>query len=59
MAGRFRHHLARNLPLRVAPTLEFVYDESMERAGRIASLLEAARRDGGAQDAQEPIARQA
>ena len=46
LAGRFRHRLARSLPLRVTPKLAFVYDESIERAGRIDALIESLRGDG-------------
>ena len=45
LAGHFRHHLARSLPLRVVPKLLFVYDESIERADRIDALIDSVRRD--------------
>ncbi len=41
-AGFFRHHLAHDINLRITPRLKFVYDDSVSRGSRIASLLEEA-----------------
>ncbi len=39
-AGLIRHELAASLDVRRVPQLRFFYDESIERAGRIESILE-------------------
>ena len=39
-AGKFRHHLAVTLNLRITPSLLFVPDNSMEHGAHIARLLE-------------------
>lgn len=39
-AGLLRHELSQNLDVRRVPQLRFFYDESIERASRIESLLE-------------------
>ncbi|HEY0768131.1 MAG TPA: 30S ribosome-binding factor RbfA [Steroidobacteraceae bacterium] len=41
-AGFLRGELGRRLSLRHAPRLEFVFDESVERAARLTSLIERA-----------------
>ena len=38
--GRVRHFLGQRIRLRVTPNLEFRYDETGARAGRIESLLQ-------------------
>lgn len=43
--GFLRTHLARALPLRVAPELRFVLDRTLERAARIDHLLAEIKRD--------------
>jgi ribosome-binding factor A len=40
LASHLRSRLARSLRLRIAPEIEFKYDESVARAARIESLLE-------------------
>jgi ribosome-binding factor A len=40
VAGHLRSKLSRTMRLRVAPSLEFRYDPSIERAARIDTLLE-------------------
>jgi ribosome-binding factor A len=40
LASHLRSRLARSLRLRIAPDIEFKYDESVARAARIESLLE-------------------
>jgi len=45
-AGFIRGHAGKALKLRVVPTLEFVYDDSEERARRIDDLLQGAKKDG-------------
>jgi len=45
-AGFLRGEIARALRLRVAPTLVFVFDESFERAGRLAEVFEQIRQEG-------------
>ena len=39
VAGAARHHLARRLNLRFTPELDFRYDETAMRAGRIEAIL--------------------
>jgi ribosome-binding factor A len=43
LAGHYRHHLAKTLCLRTVPHLTFIYDESLERGNRLASLIESVR----------------
>lgn len=43
VSGLIRHELAASLDVRRVPQLRFFYDESIERAGRIESLLEKTR----------------
>jgi ribosome-binding factor A len=45
LAGHLRSRLGRSLRLRVAPEIAFRYDESVERASRIESLLAQVRQD--------------
>ncbi|MGI9228293.1 MAG: 30S ribosome-binding factor RbfA [Gammaproteobacteria bacterium] len=45
MAGHFRHHLAKTLPLKMVPRLTFIYDESIERANRLNALLDSVKQD--------------
>ncbi len=39
-AGFFRHQLARILPLKLMPTLRFVFDQSIARANHLNALLD-------------------
>lgn len=39
-AGRLRRHVGKAVRLRVVPTLDFVYDESIERGRRLSSIIE-------------------
>jgi ribosome-binding factor A len=39
-AGSFRRQLAQSLSLRNVPRLKFLFDESVERAARLSSLIE-------------------
>lgn len=41
-AGFLRHKLAQRLKIRVLPNLKFVYDETLDRANRIDSLIDEA-----------------
>jgi ribosome-binding factor A len=41
-AGFLRHELGRRMKLRTVPALHFVYDESIERGERLASLIDRA-----------------
>ena len=43
LAGHLRHVVGRNLRLRVAPEISFVYDETIARASRIDALLQEVR----------------
>src|SRR5687768_5258297 len=45
LASHLRGRLARTLRLRVAPEIQFRYDESVARAARIETLLETIKRD--------------
>ena len=45
LAGHLRSRLGKSLRLRVAPEISFRYDESVERASRIESLLAQVRQD--------------
>jgi ribosome-binding factor A len=40
LASHLRHVVGRNLRLRVAPEISFIYDETIERASRIDALLQ-------------------
>ncbi len=56
-AGYLRREVARNLGLRVAPTLRFVFDESIERGDRIETLIKevhAAEKPSGGEGDEEP-----
>ena len=58
-AGFLRGELGRRLALRHAPRLEFVFDDSVEGAARLTSLIDravASDRAGGAPEAAEPAA---
>jgi ribosome-binding factor A len=58
-AGFLRGELGRRLALRHAPRLEFVFDDSVEGAARLTSLIDravAGDRAGGAPDPAEPAA---
>lgn len=48
--GQARAHVARNLRVRYAPTLEFVPDEVPARGERVDQLLAELRRPGGGRD---------
>jgi ribosome-binding factor A len=41
-ASHLRHHLARNLSLRVTPELRFIYDTSLEQAMNLSHLIDQA-----------------
>lgn len=43
-AGRFRRLLAKALPLRVAPSLRFLFDRSIAQADRLSVLIDSANR---------------
>jgi ribosome-binding factor A len=44
-AGRIRSHLGKRIRLRYTPELDFRYDETAARAGRIESLLQEIKND--------------
>jgi ribosome-binding factor A len=52
-SGYMRHSIARELDLKVAPELRWVYDDSLDRAFRIDQVLHA---DDGAAAAPDPVA---
>ncbi|MGH6634573.1 MAG: 30S ribosome-binding factor RbfA [Gammaproteobacteria bacterium] len=46
-SGNLRHLLGQQLRIKFIPELQFIYDESIERATRVDMLLEAVRRGCG------------
>ncbi len=38
-SGYFRHHMAEKMNLRVTPKIKFVFDQTLQKAGRIDQLL--------------------
>ena len=44
--GKIRHHLGQRIRLRYTPELEFRYDDTSVRAGRIEELLRDVKKDG-------------
>jgi ribosome-binding factor A len=52
-AGFFRHEIAREVELRLVPTITFQPDRTFERAGRIDALLDAAKPPADPEGSQE------
>ena len=44
-APQFRHQLSKNLTTRIVPKLKFMFDESLEQANRLTSLIDSLRTD--------------
>lgn len=55
-AGFLRVHLRKLLAMRQVPELRFVPDESIERAAKLATLINAAVRDDQARHVDDPLA---
>lgn len=52
LTGQFRHELAQVLSLRSVPRISFRYDQALERANRLSSLIDSLHKDDP--DSHEP-----